>query len=63
LSTDGSKPGWFHRLITFPLEERPAGAALPAQADSLNHASAGSWHASIEYTRLDDLGALESALR
>jgi len=24
IETDGSKPGWFHRLIMFLLEERPA---------------------------------------
>jgi hypothetical protein len=30
------KPGWFHRLTMFLLEERPAGAALPAQAGISN---------------------------
>ena len=32
IETDGSKLGWLHRLMTFLLEERPAGAAFPAQA-------------------------------
>jgi len=33
IETDGSKPGWLHRLIMFLLEERAADAALPAEAE------------------------------
>jgi hypothetical protein len=57
------KPGWFHRLTMFLLEERPAGAAVPAQAEIPNAVSAGSRHASIEYTGLGAVGVLEDAVR
>jgi hypothetical protein len=63
IQTDGSRPGWFHRLITFLMKERPANAALPAQAEILNLASAASRHGRIEYTGLGDLGVLEDAVR
>src|SRR5580698_93447 len=45
--THDPKPGWFHRLTMFLLEEQPPGAALPAQAGIPNAVSAGSRHASI----------------
>jgi hypothetical protein len=57
------RPGWFHRLTMFLLEERPASAALPAQAGIPNAVSAGSQHASIEYTGPGGLGVLEDAVR
>jgi hypothetical protein len=57
------KPGWFHRLTMFLLEERPAGAVLPAQAGIPNRVSAGSRHASTEYTGPGGLGGLEDAVR
>jgi hypothetical protein len=57
------KPGWFHRLTMFLLEERPAGAALWAQAEIPNPVSAGRQHASIEYTGPGNAGVLENAVR
>ena len=57
------KPGWFHRLTMFLLEDRPAGAALPAQAENPDHASAGSRHASVEYMGRRGPGVLEDVLR
>jgi hypothetical protein len=57
------KPGWFHRLTMFLLEERPASAALPAQAEIPDPASARSRHASMEYTGSGDIGLLEDAVR
>ena len=57
------KPGWFHRLTMFLLEELPASAALPAQAEIFDPVSAGSRHASIEYTGSGDAGVLEDAVR
>jgi hypothetical protein len=32
IGTDGSKPGWFHRIIMFFREERPGEASQPACA-------------------------------
>jgi hypothetical protein len=63
IETHDPKPGWFHRLTMFLLEEQPAEAALPAQAENVNHASAGSRHAGVEYMRPRDPGILEDAVR
>ena len=63
IETHDPKPGWFHRLTMFLLEERPAGAAVPAQAEIPNAVSAGSRHASIEYTGPGAVGVLEDAVR
>jgi hypothetical protein len=53
--THDPKPGWFHRLTMFLLEEQPADAALPAQAENLDHASA--------YMRPHDREMLEHVVR
>ena len=58
-----SKSGWFHWLITFLLEERPARAALPAQAEIFYRASADNGHGPIEYARSGDLALLENGVR
>jgi hypothetical protein len=63
IETHEPKPGWFHRLTMFLLEESPAGAALPAQAEIPDAISAGSRHASIEYKGPGDIGVLEDAVR
>jgi hypothetical protein len=57
------KPGWFHRLTMFLLEERPGSAILPAQAEILSPGSAGSRHASIEYIGSGGPRVLEDAVR
>jgi hypothetical protein len=59
----GRKPGWLHRLIMFLLEDRRASAPLPVQAEIFYLASAGSRHASVEYTGHGKSGMLEDALR
>jgi hypothetical protein len=53
---DGSKPGWFRRLIAFLTEKPPAGAALPAEAEIINLASAADRRGCTEYMRLDERG-------
>jgi hypothetical protein len=63
VETDDPKPALLHRLIMFLREERHADATLPAQAEIRNLTSAGSLHASIEYTGPGDLGVLEDAVR
>ncbi len=63
IETDDSKPGWLHRLIMFLLEDRPAGATVPAQAEVLNPASACSRHGSVENTGTGDRGVLEAVVR
>jgi hypothetical protein len=55
IETHDPKPGWFHRLTMYLLEEQPADAALPAQAENLDHASA--------YMRPHDRGMLEHVVR
>ena len=55
IETHDPKPGWFHRLTMFLLEEQPADAALPAQAENLDHASA--------YMTAHDRGVLEHVVR
>ncbi len=59
----GSRPGWLRRLIAFLREDRPGGAAFPAQADMINLVSAGSGHGAAEYTSPGDLGVLEDIVQ
>ena len=63
IETHDPKPGWFHRLTMFLLEQPPSDAALPAQAEILNPASAGGRHRIVEYTGPASLGVLEDAVQ
>ena len=63
IEISSSKPCWLNRLIMFLLEHRSGGAALPAQADILNPASAHRGPSRAEYTGPGDLRVMEAAVQ